>query len=135
MKCTISNAKSLLFVNYGRCCQSRAKFMTQGRRTSFCRYSAAVVKAKANLGTWAVELHETIHICLELDMVYGKKLMDKITLKPGLAEYPDGKTSSGGVQFDGKTLRSCCQNGQVVKMASLGEPDALPCRVDRWSLA
>ena len=64
----------------------REQMVRNGRRTSMCRFGAPIAKMKKFKGWWTVHLFERALVTLELDMMHGKRLTEKLILKPGGAE-------------------------------------------------
>jgi hypothetical protein len=102
--------------------QSRAKFLRIGRRTSLCRFGGAIKKLHEEFPFWSVNEFEATTLALELDMLKGRKFLDKVTLKPGAAESIGvGSTCPTGIQLEDRTLRDCAGNAIVLRVMTLAE--------------
>ena len=64
----------------------RAPFAKLGRRTSLCRFGAAQAKLLECQGTRAMELLEAWSAAIELGMVSDRRVLTKLTAKPGPQE-------------------------------------------------
>ena len=90
-------------------------------RTVTNRFQATIATAQREVRRWTIDLFEREHLCLQLDMLGNKRLIDKIAVGSGDIE-PPGETAgptSGGLQLEDKSIRGCCQNAAAISIVML----------------
>ena len=74
------------------------------------------------MSQWSLTLFKVSYCTLELDMLHGKGVAQKIFIdKEHIKEATHDSTSTSHVQIDSKILKSTCQNLLVVAVALLSE--------------
>ena len=78
-----------------------------GRRIAMSRYGGSQSAAVKGQGLWHVRLFERTYLALEMDMLKGKRLVDKISLKLGLVDPFYSSTNPNKIQVDEDSSRLC----------------------------
>ena len=83
-------------------------------RTVNNRFQATIATAQREVRRWTIDLFEREHLCLQLDLLGNKRLIDKIAVGSGDVE-PPGETAgptSGGLQLEDKSIRGVAKMQQ-----------------------
>ena len=101
---------------------SHAPFTKKAYRVKMCEFGAWVAAGEGFLSQWSLTLFKVSYCTLELDMLHGKGVAQKIFIdKEHIKEATHDSTSTSHVQIDSKILKSTCQNLLVVAVALLSE--------------
>jgi hypothetical protein len=99
-------------------------FAKGGQRMSFGRFCAAKKACSVNVPFWAFDDFETTYVCLEFNFLAAKKFRLVVTgeAKAGLdVGEKSGSTSTAIPTVDDHAVRSCAQNGMVIRQLMLSD--------------
>ena len=104
--------------------QEAAPFEKKDYKVNFCRFMAYIRASRKLLPSWTLLLFKCEFLALELDLLQGRSLKEKLLLKQNLVRDAEEQatTSTEVTQVDVKLLRSCCQNAVVICVMLLGVP-------------
>lgn len=102
----------------------RESFQAKGVRVNLNRFQNGIVRASQELMWWTMNLFEREFVGLETDILKGKKLVQRLVLRPGQAEeVPEGggTTSNSVVTVEDRSLRNCAESSMVISIVMLGD--------------
>ena len=103
----------------------RQKFRNKKDRVMMNRFMACIHRAEKELPFWTIDSFEREYLGLELDMLSGKQIKDKLMAKAKDLDAGEsgGTTSTKVLHFEDKTLRSCADNAIILSVALLADYD------------
>jgi hypothetical protein len=96
-------------------------FQRKGYKTNNNRFHSFICDGEAMLKDWHSRLFQCEYVGLELDMLVGSKLKDRLVRKAALRTPDAPKESTSALAIDDRTLRSCCNNAVVISLMFLGD--------------
>ena len=107
--------------------RATSPFTKKGRRCNLNRFMGIVERPEALLPDWGRDVFERTYVALELDMLRGRKLEERIRVREGPPADRQGGEALGptgealGSTVEDRTLRSCCANAVGISVMLLSD--------------